>query len=274
MAVMVDGKERAGLSLDATEGMTLQANKVRVMNGKELTALFEGGMLNAALIMARKLVAVNPAGGARVTVSEFDDPFIRFYHPDGVTLAAKVGLEEIDPNEQILGSETANAPQADGSTTAIIQCYNTAGLRRWALTLSGPVTPANQRFYWRAYALTGLKRNEGIEAAQEADPAAAVDIQTVDRGTECWQFVDLQKDTDYQGLSPYSGMIFKYRLTEAQLRSVSGRTGAKLPAGVYFSVEPHMLASSTTDNPRWGRWRYSVDANGFLSDPTEFEIQL
>lgn len=69
MSVKVDGEERAGLTLDEQEGITLQADKVKILNGDTLTAMFTNGILNANLLEVTKL-ATKADGRTRVTIGD------------------------------------------------------------------------------------------------------------------------------------------------------------------------------------------------------------
>lgn len=249
MAVMVDGQERAGLALDAQEGITLAADKVRIKNGALTAALFAGGVLNADLIQVGKLATI-VGGLKRITVSEHDDGFIRFYHDDGATVAMKLGLDTVSLDEQ--QSITPILPQSDdggGGTAkadssvvlkptlkgkpAIMQVFDTDGKLTWVLFLDGPVTPDTQTYSWRAWSLV----------RETAQNSASLKTTSTLKAQEYWQFkVKSGVASDY---STYRDRLFIRKMSDTDFASAASYY---VPDGRYFYPSAE-LSPTTITNP-------------------------
>ena len=251
MAVKVDGKERAGLTLDAEEGITLAADKVRVKNGGLTAALFANGILNADLMQVGKLATI-VGGQKRITVSEHDDGFIRFYHEDGATVAMKLGLDIVSlesqqaitpilPQSASAGGESAKAatdtsvvlkPTLKGKP-AMAQVFDEDGKLTWVLFLDGPVTPDTQTYSWRTWSLV----RETAQNSALLKTTAAVKAQ------EYWQFkVKSGITSDY---SPYRDRLFIKKMSDTDFTSAASYY---VPDGRYFYPSAE-LALATVTNP-------------------------
>ncbi|MDE5979752.1 MAG: hypothetical protein K2G84_06955 [Muribaculaceae bacterium] len=259
LSVKVDGKERAGVTLDEEEGITLQADKVRIKNGDLLAALFKNGILNANLIEVNRL-ATKAGGKTRVTIGEFDDAFIRFYHDDGVTLALKLGLDYVSLEEDAtlkpLSAATMDAgvSQQDSTLTpifkqgkpAVAQVFDEEGVLTWVLFLDGPVTPDTQPYSWRTYSLV----------RETASNQGAIRLNQSLRAQECWQFkVRAGVSGDY---TRYGDKFFVRKMSDADFTSASSYY---LPDGRYFFPSPE-LRPTTIDNPQtvWIRRYHDIEA--------------
>lgn len=262
MSIKVDGKERAGLTLDAEEGVTLQSDKVQIKNGDEIAALFTGGMLNANLINVGKLTTIVD-GLKRITVSEFGDAFIRFYHHDGITVACKLGLEYValETGGNLTPVPTAANAQAltdssisgDISITtgkpAIIQVYNEAGDLTWVLFLDGPVTPDTQTYSWRTLSLVAPG-----SASQDLITTAA----TL-KATEYWQF----RVSGDKGKEPYlsqAGKVFTKKLADNEF---TGAASYYVPNGRYYSPSVEIAPAAPGEAATWRRRYYQI-TNGIM----------
>lgn len=251
MAVKVDGKERAGLTLDAEEGITLAADKVRVKNGGLTAALFANGILNADLMQVGKLATI-VGGQKRITVSEHDDGFIRFYHEDGATVAMKLGLDivslesqqaitPIRPQSAPAGGESAKAttdtsvvlrPTLKGKP-AMAQVFDEDGKLTWVLFLDGPVTPDTQTYSWRTWSLV----------RETAQNSALLKTTAPVKAQEYWQFkVKSGVTSDY---SPYRDRLFIKKMSDTDFTSAASYY---VPDGRYFYPSAE-LALATVTNP-------------------------
>lgn len=247
MSVKVDGKERAGMTLDAEQGITLRADKVKINNGDKIAALFTDGILNANLIQVGKLSTIVD-GLRRITVGEYDDGFIRFYHRDGVTVALKLGLDNVsleDPQTVtpiIPQPGTATPAAEDGTVTirpslngkpAVMQVFDESGTLKWVLFLDGPVTPDTQTYSWRSWSLVP-------ESAQNSH---ALRTTATIKAQEYWQFkVKSGVVSDY---SQYRDRLFRTRLSDANFSAASVYY---VPDGRYFYPSAE-LAPTTITNP-------------------------
>lgn len=262
MSVKVDGKERAGMTLDAEKGVTLQSDKVQIKNGDEIAALFTGGMLNANLINVGKLTTIVD-GLKRITVSEFGDAFIRFYHRDGITVACKLGLENVIlvtggdltpvPTAANAQALTDSAISGDISITtgkpAIIQVYNEAGDLTWVLFLDGPVTPDTQTYSWRTLSLVAPG-----SASQDLIATAA----TL-KATEYWQF----RVSGDKGKEPYlsqAGKVFTKKLADNEF---TGAASYYVPNGRYYSPSVEIAPAAPGEATTWRRRYYQI-TNGIM----------
>lgn len=274
MSVKVDGEERAGLTLDEQEGITLQADKVKILNGDTLTAMFTNGILNANLLEVTKL-ATKADGRTRVTIGEFEDAFIRFYHTDGVTVALKLGLDYVSLNSGISSaSDTSNEGIAttaivDGSITitpsltntkpCVAQVFDENGQLTWVLFLTGPVTPDTQPYSWRSYSLT---------PASAATTAAINSKQTL-KSVEYWQF----KTTGSNAVEPYknyNNYLFTKKISDSEFNS--NPSAYFVPNGTYYAPEPQMeLASISGSTTVWKRKVYTI-TNGVLKQGTSITV--
>lgn len=258
LSVKVDGEERAGLTLDAKEGVTLQADKVRIKNGDLVAALFSGGVLNANLIEVSKL-ATKSDGKTRVTIGEFGDAFIRFYHEDGVTLALKLGLDYVSLEEDATLTPAASAASTgttpiDGTLIpifrkgkpAVAQVFDEEGELTWVLFLDGPVTPDTQPYSWRAYSLV-----REIASNQSAIRSG----RTLD-ADEYWRFkVRAGVTSDY---SPYRDRFFRKKLSDTDFTAAASYY---VPDGRYFFPSPELQAATVTDPQTvWIRRYHDIEA--------------
>ncbi len=262
MSVKVDGKERAGLALDAEEGITLQSDKVQIKNGDEIAALFAGGMLNANLINVGKLTTIVD-GLKRITVSEFGDAFIRFYHHDGITVACKLGLENVtlETGGDITPVPTAANAQAltDSAISgdisiitgkpAIIQVYNETGDLTWVLFLDGPVTPDTQTYSWRTLSLV----------APGSVSQALIETASTLKATEYWQF----RVSGDKGKEPYlsqAGKVFTKKLADNEF---TGAASYYVPNGRYYSPSVEIAPAAPGETATWRRRYYQI-TNGIM----------
>lgn len=262
MSVRVDGKERAGMTLDAEEGVILQSDKVQIKNGDEIAALFTGGMLNANLINVGKLTTIVD-GLKRITVSEFGDAFIRFYHRDGITVACKLGLEYVAletggdltpvPTAANAQALTDSAISGDISITtgkpAIIQVYNEAGDLTWVLFLDGPVTPDTQTYSWRTLSLVA----PGSASQDLINTGATL------KATEYWQF----RVSGDKGKEPYlsqAGKVFTKKLADNEF---AGAASYYVPTGRYYSPSVEIAPAAPGEAATWRRRYYQI-TNGIM----------
>lgn len=254
LSVKVDGKERAGLTLDAEEGITMQADKVQIKNGDSVAALFTGGILNADLINVGKLTTI--VGGAkRITISEFDDAFIRFYHDDGITLACKMGLENVVLDNQ-LGTLTPNKESSNAidnpiinpklGKPAIIQVFNESGTLKWVLFLDGPVTPDEQTYSWVSVAL--VAPNSATQAQIESTAAL--------KATEYWQFK--VKGTGSEPYQSQNNKFFVKKLADAEFSSAASYY---VPDGRYYYPSTQMAPTVIGGAVVYRRYYYQI-SNG------------
>ena len=274
MSVMVDGKERAGLTLDAEEGITMQADKVKIKNGDQTAALFIGGILNAALIVVSKLMTVGKDGSTRVTIGEFDDPFIRFYHEDGVTVAMKLGLDyvsleekptitpSLSPSSDETDDDTGEAAKiaVSGDSTAIpifkkgkecvMQVFDATGKLTWVMFTTGPVTPDTQTYSWRVLSLVPPG------SISEAQAKTTLDFKT----QEYWQF-KVSGDNAVAPYKNYKDKVFIKKLSDSNFSSPA----AYLANGrFYFPTAEMKPATVGGSDPGWRRGYYDITA-GTLS---------
>lgn len=274
MSVKVDGQERAGLTLDAEEGITLLADKVRIKNGDQIAALFIGGILNAALIAVSKLMTVGADGKTRVTIGEFDDPFIRFYHEDGVTVAMKLGLDYVSLEEKptITPSLSPSSDETDDDTgevakaavsgnssvipifkegkECVMQVFDATGKLTWVMFTTGPVTPDTQTYSWRTLSLVP----PGSITEAQAKTTLDFDAQ------EYWQF-KVSGDNAVAPYKNYKDKVFIKKLSDANFSSPA----AYLANGrFYFPTVEMKPATVTGGDPGWRRGYYDITA-GTLS---------
>lgn len=274
MSVKVDGEERAGLTLDEQEGITLQADKVKILNGNVLAAMFINGILNADLLEVTKL-ATKADGRTRVTIGEFNDAFIRFYHSDGVTVALKLGLDYVSLNSGISSaSDTSNeglattaiengtitiTPSLTNAKPCVAQVFDEDGKLTWVLFLTGPVTPDTQPYSWRSYSLT---------PASAATTAAINSKQTL-KSVEYWQF----KATGSNAVEPYknyNNYLFTKKISDSEFNS--SPSAYFVPNGTYYAPEPQMeLASISGATTVWKRKVYTI-TNGVLKQGTSITV--
>lgn len=274
MSVKVDGEERAGLTLNEQEGITLQADKVKILNGDTLTAMFTNGILNANLLEVTKL-ATKADGRTRVTIGEFEDAFIRFYHTDGVTVALKLGLDYVSLNNGISSaSDTSNegistAATIGGSITinpsltntkpCVAQVFDEDGELTWVLFLTGPVTPDTQPYSWRSYSLT---------PASAATTAAINSKQTL-KSVEYWQFKATGSNAE-EPYKTYNNCLFTKKIGDSEFNSKPSTYF--VPNGTYYAPEPQMeLASITDATTVWKRKVYTI-TNGVLKQGTSITV--
>lgn len=264
MSVKVDGKERAGMTLDAEEGITMQADKVRIKNGDTLAALFTNGILNADLIQVGKLTTI-VGGMKRITVSEFNDAFIRFYHEDGITVACKIGLETVSLEEMSatpISSDSEISPRASiggitikpslNGKTAIIQVFNEAGTLKWVLFLDGPVTPDTQTYSWRSLSLVA----PGSVSESLLKTTATL------KATEYWQFL-VTGDKATEPFASQKNKVFRKKLNDAEF--TSGASNYYVPNGRYYFPSAQMkLASIGGGDTGWQRRYYQI-TNGVIT---------
>ncbi len=251
MSVRVDGVERAGVRLDADEGITLDAEKVRILSGGVLTALFSGGMLNAALVSVGKLMTVI-GGKRRISLSEFDDAYLRFYHDDGVTVAAKVGLESVWTKGSGISTAAVEDLRPFGTERqAIVQVFDKTGKLTWLLACdTGPYTPDNQPYRWRSYSLVPESASNTDRLRHSTDTVKA---------TEYWQFlVDaslVQPDDKYL---QYSGRLFTRKLADGAF----DHAAAYYASGTLFhpsvTQKPQLVGYTGPDE--YVRYYYEVKA--------------
>lgn len=270
LSVKVDGEERAGMTLDQEEGITLQADKVRIKNGDLLAALFTNGILNADLIEVNRL-ATKADGKTRVTIGEFNDAFIRFYHDDGVTLALKLGLDYVSLEEgaTVTPSLSPSADEAgDGDTAraavqdatvipifrkgkpAVAQVFDEEGVLTWVLFLDGPVTPDTQPYSWRTYSLV----------RETAANQAAIRRRDTLKAEEYWQFK--VRDGVSGDYTQYRNKLFTRKMSDTDFTAAAYYYA---PDGRYFFPAPE-LQPATVTNPQevWIR-RYHDVKSGVLS---------
>jgi hypothetical protein len=272
MAVKVDGVTRAGMSLDADEGITLEADKVQILNNGVQSALFSNGILNAALIQVAQLMTISN-GKPLITISEFADGFIRFYHSDGVTLAAKVGLDTVALSTQTTitpvatddsdTSDNGSSKAATVSTTSsvtpnfqngkqcFIQVFSEDGVLTWVLYLDGTTTtPDSQAFSWVSRSF--------YYASSVDNSTAKTDIKLTP--TEYWQFKDSRtKASDVY--SAENNKLFTRRLSDANFSA--GASTFYAPDGYYFY--PYTQEKASTDGTTTKiRYYYQV-TKGVLS---------
>lgn len=274
LSVKVDGKERAGLTLDAEGGITLAADKVRIKNGDQTAALFIGGILNAALIVVSKLMTVGKDGSTRVTIGEFDDPFIRFYHEDGVTVAMKLGLDYVSLEEKPTitpnlspasdeadedTGETAKAAVSGESSAipifkkgkeCVMQVFDATGKLTWVMFTTGPQTPDTQTYSWRVLSLVPPG------SVTEAQAKTTLDF----KAQEYWQF-KVNGDNAVAPYKNYKDKVFIKKLSDANFSSPA----AYLANGrFYFPTAEMKPATVGGADPGWRRGYYDITA-GTLS---------
>lgn len=242
MAVKVDGVERSGMKLDA-EGITLDADKIKILTGGMLTALFSNGMINASLLAVGKLMTMID-GKCRISLSEFDDGFLRFYHDDGVTLAAKVGIEQIytkDSSVATVAAGGAEQLQPFGTPRqAIIQVFDTSGKLTWLLACdTGPYTPSNQPYNWRSYSLVPENSSNTYRLRHTTETLKA---------TEYWLFtVDkslVQPDDKYL---KYSGKLFTHKLSDAAFADAEKHYASGTLFHPAASLKPQLIGYTGPD---------------------------
>lgn len=278
LSVKVDGEERAGMTLDQEEGITLQADKVRIKNGDLLAALFTNGILNADLIEVNRL-ATKADGKTRVTIGEFNDAFIRFYHDDGVTLALKLGLDYVSLEEgaTVTPSLSPSADEAgDGDTAraavqdatvvpifrkgkpAVAQVFDEEGVLTWVLFLDGPVTPDTQPYSWRTYSLV----------RETAANQAAIRRRDTLKAEEYWQFK--VRDGVSGDYTQYRNKLFTRKMSDTDFTAAAYYYA---PDGRYFFPAPE-LQPATVTNPQevWIR-RYHDVKSGVLSSTGSITLQ-
>lgn len=278
LSVKVDGEERAGMTLDQEEGITLQADKVRIKNGDLLAALFTNGILNADLIEVNRL-ATKADGKTRVTIGEFNDAFIRFYHDDGVTLALKLGLDYVSLEEgaTVTPSLSPSADEAgDGDTAraavqdatvvpifkkgkpAVAQVFDEEGVLTWVLFLDGPVTPDTQPYSWRTYSLV----------RETTANQAAIRRRDTLKAEEYWQFK--VRDGVSGDYTQYRNRLFMRKMSDTDFTAAAYYYA---PDGRYFFPAPE-LQPATVTNPQevWIR-RYHDVKSGVLSSTGSITLE-
>lgn len=278
LSVKVDGEERAGVTLDQEEGITLQADKVRIKNGDLLAALFINGILNADLIEVNRL-ATKADGKTRVTIGEFNDPFIRFYHDDGVTLALKLGLDYVSLEEgatvtpslspaadEAGDGDTARAAVQDATVIpifrkgkpAVAQVFDEEGVLTWVLFLDGPVTPDTQPYSWRTYSLV----------RETAANQAAIRRRDTLKAEEYWQFK--VRDGVSGDYTQYRNKLFTRKMSDTDFTAAAYYYA---PDGRYFFPAPE-LRPATVTNPQevWIR-RYHDVKSGVLSSTGSITLE-
>jgi hypothetical protein len=250
LAVKVDGVTRAGMSLDADEGITLEADKVKILNNGVQSALFANGILNAALIQVAQLMTIND-GKPIITISEFGDGFIRFYHSDGRTLAAKVGLDtvalstmnSITPVDDTSSADSSKAslttttssitPNFQSGEPCFIQVYDEDGNLTWVLFMDGTTnSPDKQAFSWVSRSF--------YYASTIDDSKANADIKLTP--TEYWQFKDSRTNAS-DIYSAEKDNLFTKRLSDANF--AAGASTYYAPNGYYFY--PYTQEQVSTD---------------------------
>lgn len=278
LSVKVDGEERAGLTLDREEGVTLQADKVRIKNGDLLAALFTNGILNADLVEVNRL-ATKADGKTRVTIGEFNDAFIRFYHDDGVTLALKLGLDYVSLEEGATvtpslspaadkagDGDTARAAVQDATVIpifrkgkpAVAQVFDEEGVLTWVLFLDGPVTPDTQPYSWRTYSLV----------RETAANQAAIRRRDTLKAEEYWQFK--VRDGVSGDYTQYRNKLFTRKMSDTDFTAAAYYYA---PDGRYFFPAPE-LQPATVTNPQevWTR-RYHDVKSGVLSSTGSITLE-
>ena len=242
MAVKVDGVERSGMKIDA-EGITLDADKIKILTDGMLTALFSNGMINASLLAVGKLMTMI-GGKCRISLSEFDDGFLRFYHDDGVTLAAKVGIEQVYTKESSIATVAAGGTellQPFGTPRqAIIQVFDTSGKLTWLLACdTGPYTPSNQPYNWRSYSLVSENSSNTYRLRHTTETLKA---------TEYWLFtVDkslVQPDDKYL---QYSGKLFTHKLSDAAFNDAASHYASGTLFHPSASLKPQLIGYTGPD---------------------------
>ncbi len=278
LSVKVDGEERAGMTLDQEEGITIQADKVRIKNGDLLAALFINGILNADLIEVSRF-ATKADGKTRVTIGEFNDAFIRFYHDDGVTLALKLGLDYVSleegatvtpslpPSPDKAGAgDTARAAVQDATVIpifrkgkpAVAQVFDEEGVLTWVLFLDGPVTPDTQPYSWRTYSLV----------RETTANQAAIRRRDTLKAEEYWQFK--VRDGVSGDYTQYRNKLFTRKMSDTDFTAAAYYYA---PDGRYFFPAPE-LRPATVTNPQevWIR-RYHDVKSGVLSSTGSITLE-
>lgn len=259
MAVKVDGVERAGLTLDADNGITLDADKVRVVNNGDVATLFTNGSVNANLLNVGKLMTI-VGEKKRITLSEFDDGFMRFYNEDGVTLAMKVGLEKVyiegsgaskideGGSTRVSSNDTATLITHFGEgELAIIQVYDEDGNLTWALFPGqGAVTPDNQTFSWRSYSLVPPPPYFGMTKEK-------LELNQTLKATEYWQFLVKSGATVEDRYSKQANKLFYKRLSDSEFASAT-----PIEDGDYYFPTPEQQIDAKYGTLKWIRRFYRV----------------
>jgi hypothetical protein len=249
MAVKVDGVARAGMTLDADEGITLEADKVKVLNNGALAALFAGGILNADLIQVGQLQTI-VNGKRTITISECNDSYIRFYHADGLTLAVKFGLDSVattsasataasddddssssTASKAISTSATLNptltvsaTPNFDNAQNCILQVFDEDGNLTYVLYLDGSSeSPDNPTYWWKSFALVPstaklLTSDVRLQATEyyEFHVKSGATVQTVYSNQNGKTFTKRLKDSEFSSASSYRIADGKYYLPNTE----------------------------------------------------------
>jgi hypothetical protein len=274
MAVKVDGVTRAGMSLDADEGITLEADKVQILNNGVQSALFSNGILNAALIQVAQLMAINESGQRTITISECNDAFIRFYHPGGQVVAIKLGLDSVTVNNQTVtpiadsetstSSKTASAtstltPDFESAKSCFLQIFDEDGQLTYVHYLDGTSeTPSNPTYWWKSYNLvpSGTK---GIGLDQRL------------QATEYYEFHVKSSATVAKVYSSQNGKTFTRRMTDAEFEAEYEENqkdsyNYRIDDGKYYlPYTEDVLVTSDSESTNTRVRRYYIAKSGVLT---------